>query len=72
MKVLEAQSAVLSNYEVHQHLTELENRINKKTQNLRGKERKEAVPGNLLNVIKEVRSLLLLRRVIRPCSHTCS
>lgn len=46
MKVLEAQSAVLSNYEVQQHLKEQRTRYRKKQH--RG-------PSNLENVVKEVR-----------------
>jgi copper(I)-binding protein len=48
MKVLEAQSAVLSNYEVHEHLMEQRKRY-KKVQR-RG-------PPNHENVVKEVRQL---------------
>lgn len=46
MKILESQNAVLSNYEVYQHLVD-----HKKT--LKQKQRKG--PGNLNTLIKEVR-----------------
>lgn len=46
MKILESQSAVLSNYEVYQHVVDLKKR-NKKTRH-RG-------PGNYETVLREVR-----------------
>lgn len=48
MKILESQSAILTNFEVYQHL------LNEQ-QKARLPERKRQVPRNLQNVIKEVR-----------------
>jgi hypothetical protein len=47
MKVLEAQSATLTNYEVYTHLTEQRARYSKK--GVKGRR-----PGNLETVVKEV------------------
>jgi hypothetical protein len=45
MKILESQSAILSNYEVYQHLTDRERML---------KEKKRRGPGNLATLVKEV------------------
>lgn len=45
MKILESQNAVLSNYEVYQHLTDRERML---------KEKKRRGPGNLATLVKEV------------------
>jgi hypothetical protein len=47
MKILEAQSATLTNYEVYTHLTEQRARYAKKS--MKGRR-----PGNLETVVKEV------------------
>jgi hypothetical protein len=47
MKILEAQSAILTNYEVYAHLKEQRARYSRG--NLKGKR-----PGNLETVVKEV------------------
>ena len=48
MKILEAQSAVLSNYEVYQHLAD---------QKYRYKQGKHRGPSNLEMVVRDVRTL---------------
>jgi hypothetical protein len=45
MKILESQNAVLSNYEVYQHLVDYQNTL--KQNNRKG-------PGNLATLIREV------------------
>jgi len=50
MKILEAQSATLTNYEVYQHLVEQKERHLK----LKGNKQKGRRPGNLETVVKEV------------------
>lgn len=52
MKVVEAQAAVLSNYEVLQHLTQQKDRY---------KQRKRRGPPNLETVVREVRCRLDMR-----------
>ncbi|KFY27162.1 hypothetical protein V491_01002 [Pseudogymnoascus sp. VKM F-3775] len=47
MKILEAQSAVLTNYEVYTHLSELRERYAKERKNKRG-------PGNLQTIVMEL------------------
>jgi len=47
MKILEAQSAVLTNYEVYTHLSELRQRYAKERKNKRG-------PGNLQTIVMEL------------------
>jgi hypothetical protein len=47
MKILESQSATLTNYEVYQHLKD--QRIRYSTTGLKGKR-----PGNLETIVKEV------------------
>lgn len=52
MKILEAQSAVLTNYEVYTHLSELRSRYAKERKNKRGKDRHRSNPdtGTLQSV----------------------
>ena len=49
MKILEAQNALLTNYEVYQHIL--------KTQE-RAKKHKRRLPGNLATLLTEVRNTL--------------
>lgn len=49
MKILESQSAVLSNYEVYQHIVDHQKSL---------KQKQRRGPGNLATLIKEVRSIL--------------
>lgn len=51
MKILEAQSAQLTNYEVYTHLTDLKKRSNKR----KGNRVLGRPPGNLETIVKEVR-----------------
>jgi hypothetical protein len=51
MKILEAQSATLTNYEVYQHLTEQRT----KYANVKGRR-----PGNLETVVKEASSIVFI------------
>jgi hypothetical protein len=44
MKILEAQSAVLTNYEVFTHLSELRERYAKERKNKRGKDKQHSNP----------------------------
>jgi hypothetical protein len=57
MKILESQSAVLSNYEVLEHLND---------QRKRYKQARRRGGGNLENVVKEVGSHLLFASSSRP------
>lgn len=57
MKILEAQSAVLSNYEVYQHLADQRDRY---------KQKKHRGPPNLETVVREVRYAL---RYLTTVSH---
>ncbi|KAK7723754.1 hypothetical protein SLS64_000083 [Diaporthe eres] len=57
MKVLESQSAILTNFEVYQHL------LNEQ-QKAKLPDRKRQVPRNLQNVIKEATQKLTLKQVI--------
>jgi len=57
MKILEAQSATLTNYEVYTHLTEQRSRYAKK--GIKGRR-----PGNLETVVKEVQYPAL---AAQPC-----
>lgn len=52
MKILESQSAVLSNYEVYQHLTDQRDRY---------KQKKHRGPPNLETVVREVGCTVSLR-----------
>lgn len=51
MKILEAQSAQLTNYEVYTHLTELKRKSNAR----KGNRVLGRPPGNLETIVKEVR-----------------
>jgi len=51
MKILESQNALLSNYEVYQHIVD---------QQKRNKANKRRVPGNLATLMTEVRRIDML------------
>lgn len=53
MKILESQSAVLSNYEVYQHLTDQRDRY---------KQKKHRGPPNLETLVREVRCMTSSKR----------
>lgn len=63
MKVIESQSAVLSNYEVYQHIAD---------QRARYKQKRHRGPPNLENVVKEVGLATSYPTTSQTCSYAYS
>jgi hypothetical protein len=70
MKILEAQSAVLTNYEVYSHLVQQEERYGRKKKNWKGRKHSDRRPGNLATLSIEVQIIYvgLIPRLIVNCS----
>ena len=62
MKILESQNAVLTNYEVYQHLIDQQNRYNAKQP---GDSVKRRMPANLKTLVKEVSKMIWLFLIFR-------